>query len=124
MASGCGDDPIELPNQPDPITYTENYSGTVNRNGAASHAFFTILSGEVVATLTNLSPDGLTVGFLLGTFNATGVCAVQLSNDRAVKSTIILGNASTAASLCVRIYDVGNITDAEPATYDITVVHR
>lgn len=123
-AAACGDDPVDLPTQPDPITYTENYTGTVNRNGAASHSFFTTLPGEVTATLTNLTPDGLTIGFLLGTFNATGVCAVQLSNDRAVKSTIIFGSASTAASLCVRIYDVGNITDAEPAAYEITVVHR
>jgi hypothetical protein len=26
--------------------------------------------------------------------------------------------------LCVRIYDVGNITGDTPASYEITVVHR
>jgi hypothetical protein len=122
-ASACGDDPIETPINPDPVTYTENYSGSVNRNGAVSHSFFTTLAGEVTATLTNLTPDGLTIGLMLGTWNGT-ICAVQLPNDKAVKSTVIVGTASTAASLCVRIYDVGNITDAEPAAYEITVVHR
>lgn len=122
-AAACGDDEIDLPTTPTVPTVTENYTGSVNRNGAATHSFFTTVAGEVTATLTNLTPDGLTIGMLLGTWNGS-ICAVQLPNDKAVKTTVIIGSASTAASLCVRIYDVGNITDAEPAAYEITVVHR
>jgi hypothetical protein len=122
-AAGCEDDPTVVPTPTPPATVTENYSGTVNRNGAVTHSFFTQFSGEVAATLTNLTPDGLTVGLGIGTWNGA-ICAITLANDQAVKTSVIVGNASIAASLCVRIFDVGNIADTEPAAYEITVVHR
>jgi hypothetical protein len=123
-AVGCGEDEtLTTPIQPSPVTYTETYSGTVNRNGSVTHSFFTTLAGEVTATLSTIVPEDLKVGLAMGTWNGS-ICDVRLINDQAVRTTIIYGNASTAASLCVRIYDVGNITGDTPASYEITVVHR
>ena len=122
-AASCGEDQVVIPTQPTPVTYTETYSGTVNRNGSVTHSFFTTLAGEVTATLSTLTPEDLKVGLAMGTWNGA-VCDVRLINDQAIRTTIIYGNASTAAALCVRIYDVGNITDAAPASYEVTVVHR
>ena len=47
----------------------------------------------------------------------------MLSNDRSTQGTVIAGGVSSLGSLCVRVYDVGNITAAEPFTYEITIVH-
>jgi len=108
---------------PPPPTVTETFTGTVNRNGAATHNFTSQASGAVTATLTTLSPDStLVIGLALGTWNGS-VCQIVLPNDSATQGTVITGGVSSFGSLCVRIYDVGNITAAQPASYEITVVH-
>lgn len=119
---GCSDDEPTTPTSSSPApTVTETFSGMVNRNGAATHNFNTSASGTVTATLTTLGPDNaLVVGLSLGTWNGS-VCQIVLANDRATQSTVITGAVSALGSLCVRIYDVGTITD--PITYEITVVH-
>jgi hypothetical protein len=75
----------------------------------------------VTATLTTLEPDSsLVVGLSLGTWNGQ-VCQIVLANDSATQGTVITGAVSSFGSLCVRIYDVGNLTG--PINYEITVVH-
>ena len=77
----------------------------------------------MTATLTTLGPDNtLVMGMALGTWNGT-TCQIVLANDTATQGTIITGGVSSFGSLCVRAYDVGNITAAQPFTYEITVVH-
>jgi len=120
----CGDDDLQNPTSPTPApTVTETFSGTVNQNGAATHNFSSQASGTVTATLTTLAPDSsLVVGLALGTWNGS-VCQQILPNDRATQGTVITGGVSSFGSLCVRIYDVGNIPAGQPASYEITVVH-
>jgi hypothetical protein len=89
----------------------------------------------VKATLTAVGPDpAQTVGFSLGTYNATtGVCTVVYDNPAALQSTAVLNAiASTLGFYCIRVYDNGNVktltdagtvTDDNPFTYAITVVH-
>ena len=104
-----------------PTTVTETYADTIARNGARTHNFSSAASGTVTATLTTLSPDSaLKVGFSLGTWNGQN-CQLVITNDAATQGTVVTGGVSSLGSLCVRIYDVGNITD--PITYEITVVH-
>jgi hypothetical protein len=43
------------------------------------------------------------------------------ANDNATPTAAISGEVTSAASLCVRIYDVGNVTDS--LEYTVTVVH-
>jgi hypothetical protein len=124
VATACGSDDPTTPTTPTtPVTVTETFSGTVNQNGAATHTFTTQASGTVTATLTALSPDSaLVVGLSLGTWNGA-VCQIVLANDNATQATVVTGGVSSFGSLCVRVYDVGKITAAQPAGYEITVVH-
>lgn len=120
-ALGCDDDPTPISPTPNPpATVTDTFTGTVNKNGAASHNFIST-AGVVTATLKSLSPDPeLVVGFAVGTWS-NAVCNVVLVRDRAVQSTVIYGNVNAIGELCVRVYDVGNVS--EPIEYSIEVVH-
>ena len=120
-AWACGSNP--LPTTPtEPTLATEVFSGTVTVNGAVTHNFYSTSTGSVTATLTALSPESTpTIGLGLGTWNGAS-CAVIIANDRAVLSSIVTGTVSTiGGSLCIRIYDVGAMT--EPTDYTVTVVH-
>ena len=124
VMAACGEDPFETPTNPNPpVPVTETFTGTVNQNGAQTHTFSSSASGTVTATLTTLGPDSaLIIGLALGTWNGN-VCQIVLPKDNATQGSVITGGVSALGNLCVRIYDVGNVTAAEPATYEITVVH-
>jgi hypothetical protein len=121
-AAACGsNDTPTTPTAPSAPAVTDTFNGTLTPSGGATFTFITARSGSLTATLTSLGPDsGLTVGLLLGTWNGNA-CAVQIVKDNAVQSSTIVGAASAAGSLCVRIYDVGNV--AAPVDFQITVVH-
>lgn len=123
-AAGCKGAISRFPTTPTPVTVTETFTGTININGAASHPFFTSATGTVTATLSSLgeTPPAM-VGFSLGTFSGT-TCSVTtaLFNDKAVVNSVVQGTVATlGGSLCVRIYDVGVLT--EPVMYEIKVQH-
>lgn len=124
MAGACSSVYDALPLTPDPVIVTETFTGTININGAASHPFFTSATGTVTATLSSLGETPpAAVGFSLGTLSGT-TCSVTtgLYNDRAVVTSVVQGTvASLGGGLCVRIYDVGSLT--EPVTYEIMVQH-
>jgi hypothetical protein len=121
FTAACDDEP-ETPTSPTPpVTVTETFSGSINRNGIAIHNFTTQASGTVTATLTTLAPDSeLLVGFSLGTWNGTS-CQLVITKTDAKQTTVLTGGVSALGSLCVVINDVGNIVNA--ITYEITVVH-
>ena len=48
-------------------------------------------------------------------------CAVVLANDKATQGITITGTVNTIGNLCVRVYDVGTVS--EPQTYEVRVVH-
>jgi len=75
----------------------------------------------VTATLTSLSPDATAIaGFAMGEW--TGIaCVERIANDTAAQATVISGNVSAAAQLCIRVRDVGRFT--EPVDYEVTVVY-
>ena len=124
LAGACSSVYDSLPTTPDPVIVTDTFTGTITINGAASHPFFTSATGTVTATLSSLGekPPAM-VGFSLGTYSGT-TCSVTtgLFNDKAVVTSVLLGTVSTlGGSLCVRIHDVGSLT--EPVTYEIKVQH-
>ena len=119
--TACGDDPVTPVAPTPPPTFTETFSGSVSMNGLALHNFTTQASGAVTATLTTLSPDSeLLVGMSLGTWNGTA-CQLVIVKTDAKQATVLTGGVSALGSLCVTIYDVGNIVN--PIAYEITVVH-
>lgn len=121
--AGCGDS-AAVPTSPTPNvlpTVTEKFAGELNRNGARTHPFLAGASGNVTATLDTLTPETITaIGLSLGTWNGFA-CQIIIANDTAPKGTVVLGAASSAGSLCVRVYDVGNVSNL--ASYELTVVH-
>lgn len=124
LAAGCGNN-AQTPTTPtETVTpVTDTFTGTLTRNGATSHPFPVVSTagGDVTASLKALSPDGAAVvGMSLGTWNGTA-CQAVLSNDRATVASALLGRATSAGTLCVRIFDVGTLT--EPQDYEVEVVH-
>ena len=121
--AGC-DNEVEnqTPTDPPP-TVTETFQGTINVNGASTHTFPVTVAGTVTATLTEVTPDpAIAVGFALGTWNATSsVCQQVIPNDNALQGQILTGNASSAGTLCVRLFDNGKLTGA--LNYTVSVVH-
>jgi hypothetical protein len=129
LAGACSDK-ITAPTQvPTPIT--ETFEGTLNPSSTTVHPFLTLTGGPVVATLTAVGPDATkTVGFSLGTFNATlNTCTVVFDNPAALQGAAFNAAASTTGFYCARLYDNGTVTgavadgSASSFTYTITVVH-
>jgi len=122
ISAGC-DNTVENatpPTTPAP-TVTETFTGNININGAGTHTFTATAAGTITATLTGVTPvNTVTVGFSLGTFNAlSSSCQAVIARDDSVQGTVLTGNASAAGLLCVRIFDVGKLT--EPIGYTLTV---
>jgi hypothetical protein len=126
--AGCDDDP-ETPNPPTnpsnpsaPAT-TITFNGTLARNGAATTTFTATAGGTVTATLTTLAPDAaLPVGLSLGAWTGSACQVSGISNDAAVQGTVVTGTVTSAAALCVRVYDAAEKVTA-PMTFTVTIVH-
>ena len=120
IACDSGENTPTTPTTPGP-TITETFAGTVTQNGAATFTFNTSVSGIVTATLKTIAPvTTAQVGLALGTWNGV-TCKVELANDRITAGLAVTGQVNAAGSLCVRIYDVGQLT--ETSTFEVVVVH-
>ena len=121
LVTACGSSTPTAPTPTPPPPITETFSGTINRNGAATHTFLAQASGTVTATLTTLSPeDTEAIGLSLGTWNGTA-CQLVIANTTAAQGAIVVGVATSAGNLCVFVQDVGKVSSS--ASYEITVVH-
>ena len=123
LTAACGDNDTLPPTTPTPprVDITQVFTGEVNRNGAVTHPFLAEAGGTVTVTLDSLTPEAVSeIGVSLGTWNGTA-CQIVIANDAAAQGARVVGNASTAGNLCVRIYDVGRIPAL--AAYQVTVVH-
>ena len=56
----------------------------------------------------------------LGTWNGIA-CQIVIANDKASSGTVVTGTASAIGNLCVRIYDIGEVSGT--ASYSISVFH-
>jgi hypothetical protein len=117
----CGSDTTTTPTPTTPTTVTDTFNGALTANGAFTSPFTTAASGTITATLTTLSPNStLVVGLALGTWNGNA-CQIVLTKDSATQSSFIVGQASASSTFCVRVFDVGNVTD--PQTVEVQVNH-
>lgn len=122
FSAGCDNTLENLPTTPPPApTTTDEFTGTINRNGAATHTFPVSASGTVTATLTEVLPNPeIAVGFSMGTWNGVS-CQSVISLDAAVQGNVITGNVTGFGTLCVRVHDNGRLEEA--IEYKLTVVH-
>jgi len=118
-AAGCGGAVLTPPTTPTPSAQIEVFSGTLFRNGAATHPFTSQAGGTVTATLVTVDPEGV-IGFSLGTWNGV-TCQAIIANDAAVRNQSVTGTVSGVGNLCVRVYDVGQFTG--PTSYEMSVLH-
>ena len=123
----CDDGTPLAPTPQPPVIVTDTFSGTLGKNSGATHNFTSAGTGSITASLVAVGPDAqaadgtpLIVGFGLGTWNGLS-CNVIIAQDRAIQNTILLGNVNASGPLCVRIYDVGNLSDQ--VDYTIRVDH-
>lgn len=108
------------PTEPTP-TITETFAGSLAVNGAVTFNFTTTAAGTVTATLRSVTPDsGVPLGVSLGTWNGI-ICQVVLTNDKATQGTTVTGSVSGAGSLCVRVFDSGQVTQV--TGFEVVVVH-
>jgi hypothetical protein len=104
---------------PTAATVTETYTGNLNANGAASYAFVA-QPGTITATLTAIGDGSVAVGLALGNWTGTS-CVLAIASDSTLAGGSVVGSTTATANVCVRIYDVGNVTATIP--YTISVVH-
>ncbi len=121
-AAGCGSNAATATSPTDPVPTVEVFSdATLNRNGARVHPFAVQAPGTVTATLTTLDPDAtVLIGLGLGTWNGVA-CNITIANDSATQGTVLIGTASAAGNLCLRVFDNGRLADT--AGYVVTVTH-
>lgn len=120
VAPACSGDDSPI-TEPTPITTTtETFTGTLTVNGAQTHSFPTD-GGNVIATVTALAPDPLSViSVSLGTWNGTA-CQIVIADDNATQGSIVIGTASQSGNLCLRLLDPGRLTAS--VSYTVQVVH-
>ena len=120
-AAGCDNGPEPTTPTPPP-TVTDTFSGNLNLNGAATHSFTTAAAGTITATLTGINPaENNILGFSMGTWDGV-TCRIVLANDFAVASSTLTGTTASPASLCIRVYDQGNLKN-DSVDYSVQVVH-
>lgn len=121
-AAGC-DDEAQTPTTPTTPTptVTESFSGTLNRNGAQTFPFTVSATGQVTATLAELSSSTVPISLSLGNWNGT-TCQVVLANDNAVQGTFVTGSMSASGNLCLRLSDASGNLEAS-VTFKVDVVH-
>lgn len=126
LTVACGNTPVPtFPTVPTPTTVTVSFTSSLTVNGAVTYPFVASAQGLVTVTLKSVGPNAaLAIGMSLGTWNATiGACSVGtgLANDSATQGAVLTASVSTAANLCVRVYDPGRPADAGSFPADVTV---
>ena len=119
VVSGCGDstDPITIPT---PIEVTESFSGTVGQGGVSYHVVDARV-GTVTLTMTAIGPDSsATVGMSIGVLNSIA-CTAVMENPTARVGSQLVGTATGATTLCVKLYDAGTVALDQTLSYEITV---
>jgi hypothetical protein len=121
VAAGCGSKTPTTPTDTPAVQVTETFFGTVTVSGGATSTFTEEKAGSVSVQLTALTPDdSVKVGLQLGTWNGTS-CAVSITKDDAVLNSVLLGTATGPGTVCVRVYDVGGLT--QPTDFEVKVDH-
>jgi hypothetical protein len=120
VSAGCAEDDLPTTPTDPPTEITESIAGTLTPNGGRTHTFTVQRAGEVIARIDSLAPEA-TIGISLGPMSVQA-CSARVSQDNAVAATTLAGQASSAGTFCVRVYDSqGSLSG--PVDYAITLRH-
>ena len=101
---------------------TQTFAGMLNKNGAATMPFQSNGAGTVTATIKSIDPDAtIAIGFAIGTWNGTA-CAWAVANDNALVGATLSGTTAGVTSLCLRVYDVGQLGDTS-LNFSVDISH-
>ena len=125
VGSACGDD-IPNVNTPTPTPVspaTETFSSGVVPMGTAARSFVAAKAGPVEITLVSIGPPtNVTVGMGIGipTPTASAGCSLNMALNTAPGTTPQITAQVDGGSFCVKVFDVGNLT--QEAFFQITIV--
>jgi hypothetical protein len=106
-----------------PTIITENFGGDLVL-GTITVYQFTANKGVATASLTSLTPLATAhVGMSLGVWDGTTCSIVATSDAMSVGSTVVGTATIDNVTLCLRVYDVGNVPPDQTYTYTATVAH-
>ena len=120
VTAGCAEDDLPTTPTDPPTEITESIAGTLTPNGGRTHTFAVQRAGDVTARVDSLTPAA-TIGISLGPMSVQA-CSARVSQDNASATTTLAGQASSAGTFCLRVYDSqGTLTG--PVAYAITLRH-
>lgn len=125
--AGCNDSTNNTPTTPTTPTtpntpaVTETFNGTLTKNGGLTFPFTATAGGTVAVTLSSVADSSLQIGLSLGTWTGSA-CQIVIANDAAAQSAIVTGTVTSAASLCVRVYDPAEKVST-PVDFTVSVAH-
>jgi hypothetical protein len=121
---GCSTEGTSTPVAPTaPVYTTENFTGTIQQTGVASHPFTVAVGGTLTMGLTSVAPLAtMAIGVGIGSWDGT-TCTALSNNDNSKAGVTALSGSVVVGSYCARVYDSGNIPAGGSATYTLQVVH-
>ena len=129
LAAACGSDatPTTPSSTTTPTTQTKVFAGSLEVGASSFYSFTPSQAGTVSVTLASLTVGtgtGVTSNVVMGL--GVGVpagtdCSLTTSVDTAAALVAQMSNAMSPGTYCVRIYDIGNLT--EPVRFAIRIVH-
>ena len=101
---------------------SDTYSGVLQPRGAVSRSILASKPGTITLLLNSLSPADVAVGLGLGSYDASGACAMTTTvvtpTDAATPQISMEVQTGT---YCVRLYDTGTMVAA--TTFSIAITH-
>jgi hypothetical protein len=121
--AGCGDPAPTTPTSiPDAVLTTDKFAGTLTTGGSEYH-LFQARPGQVTMTLKGVGPDAtVPIGMEIGVYSTLS-CTAIMQNSNAKIGNQLVGLATSLTTLCVRVFDPGDIVADSTLTYELWVDH-
>lgn len=121
--ASCGDPPPTTPTSiPDAVLTTDKFAGTLTSGGVQFH-LFQARAGQVTMTLKGIGPDPtVPIGMEIGVYSTLS-CTAIMQNQGATIGNQLVGLTTALNTLCIRVFDPGNIAADVTLTYELSVDH-
>ena len=117
LLAGCGHDSTTAPS----ATVTDTFASVLSVRGSSAREFILLKAGTVTVSIDAMNPVYV-VGLGLGSPDATKAgCSTTMTIETAGGTTDELSTTLNPGTYCVKVYDVGNLTQA--TSFTISIVH-